>query len=80
MDKMPFLYNVYKDYDHREYHYSIVKIAIWSLVHAKTNWMNDDELPSDFTLSPDVSLEVESHRFNSEQEAVEFIKNWWKKQ
>ena len=47
------------------------------MVPYNAGWMGDPELPKDLTLRPDVDMTVEQFKFNSEEEGVEFIKNWW---
>jgi len=54
-----------------------VKVAkSFDYTYAYTSWMHDADLPEE-TLRPDVDLEDSSHTFESENEALCFIKNWW---
>lgn len=39
--------------------------------------MNDDDLPHNKTLVPNVDLEESKHPFDTEAEAMAFIKDWW---
>lgn len=54
----------------------IVKIAYFDYTFYNSKWMMDEEL-GDHVLHPDVDLTKKSHKFYSEKEALEFIRDWW---
>ena len=50
-------------------------------VHYDSAWMVDEGLPVDRTMVPDVDIaEDDKHEFDSELEALAFIKDWWGRQ
>ena len=57
----------------------IVKIAQFDYSPYHCKWMGDDLL-GDLCLVPDVDLAEDTKVFYSEQEALQFIKEWWMKQ
>lgn len=54
----------------------VVVIASYDLTFADTAWMNDNVIGHD-PLTPTPDLIKEKHFFNSESEALAFIKSWW---
>lgn len=56
-----------------------VKFGPFDYKYYSSSWMADDTLGNQ-VLIPDIDVAVETHTFYSEKEALEFIKNWWKKQ
>lgn len=82
MPPMPFLFNVYDRPfglgNRPNYLYTIVKVAYWDLVHYPSFWMDDPQMPKDCVLRPDVDISTEVHEFSSEEEAVNWIREWWK--
>ena len=47
---------------------------------ARTAWMCDPWLPEDKTLAISIDLAAEVFEFNTEAEALSFVKEWWKRQ
>lgn len=80
----PFLFRLF---DHRLYDSQgdkaadrwVVKIASFDYKHYDSSWMCDETLGND-CLVPDVDQVKEEHRFTSEKEAMDFIRDWWIKQ
>lgn len=57
----------------------VVKLASFDYKHYNSSWMCDETL-GDNCLVPDVDQTKEEHRFTSEKEALDFIRDWWIKQ
>ncbi len=64
-----------KKVERDEYH---VKIALFDYKHYNSSWMDDSKLGKS-CLVPDVDLTQEEHIFYSEQEALEWIAGWWRR-
>lgn len=74
----PFLYRVMQP-DRKDTY--VVKIAkCIDYVYYNSKWMCDDDLPPEKTLVPAVDLEESKRFFDTEDEAMVFIKDWWAKQ
>ena len=56
-----------------------VKISSWDMTHYDTSWMDCEHLPK-ACLVPDVDITFGFYEFDSENEALLFIKNWWQSQ
>lgn len=74
---MPFLFNVYKDDEKKEYLKTIVLIGAFDLMGANTMWMVDSSLPGGKCLSPSIDQEAERFVTSSEEEAYEIMRQWW---
>lgn len=55
----------------------LVVIAHTGYTSIYTAWMNDSDLPQGDCFVPDVDIIHEKHFFDSELEALQFIKEWW---
>ena len=55
----------------------MVKIADFDYVHYDASWMVDPTMPEGEVLVPDVDQTRETRVFDSEQEALAFIRQWW---
>jgi hypothetical protein len=56
----------------------IVKIALcWGYCEYDSSWMKDKSLPYGSTRIPDLDSVQSTHIFDTEQEALKFIKDWW---
>lgn len=75
---MPFMYNVYSN--DMEYEYTIVKIGLWDMTAYNHRWSTDPRLDDKEVFQPDIDLTQEEHRFDEEEDALEFIRKWWAKQ
>ncbi len=54
-----------------------VKIAkCFDYVSYNSSWMDDETLGKD-CLVPDVDIEESMHEFDTEAEAINFIREWW---
>lgn len=77
---LPLLYNIYKcEYD-AVYLKTIVKIALWDLSSYDHKWWGKEEMGELYVSIPDVDVTIEQHEFNTELEAINFVKKWWKGQ
>ena len=80
----PFWFNVYARNpdtgDLSGYLFTKVIVAHASMTHYNAMWMNDPDFGRQVTLVPDVDVAAEQHKFNSEAEALAFIKDWWSRQ
>lgn len=74
--RYPFLYYVKKP-GHEKFFVLIAEPFAYR--YANTRWMAHPDLPDEFTLEPQVDLVDETHEFETEREAILFIKEWWKK-
>lgn len=74
----PFLFRVIQP-DRSDTYIVVIASAI-DYVYYASKWMNDDDLPHNKTLVPNVDIEESKHHFDTEDEALDFIKNWWAKQ
>ena len=73
--RYPFLFRK----DEKDISKFYVKIAEpFDYVYYKSGWMDDSELGKT-CLIPDVDICVEKHVFDSEEDAIEFIREWWSK-
>lgn len=86
---MPFLYRIpsvndlddtlgvmdYKQVEQEEFH---VKIASIDYRTHDTTWMKDKEL-GNTVLVPDIDRTLAHYVFDTQQEAMDFIRDWWKK-
>lgn len=55
-----------------------IKIAsCFDYVSYDSSWMDDSTL-GEHCLVPDVDICESMHEFNSEEEAIAFIRNWWR--
>jgi len=80
MLRLPFLFNVYHDAGtYKMYAYTVVKVAYWDMAEYDSAWMLDEALPPGQVLVPSVNVTEESFQFDSEKEALDWIKDWWKK-
>jgi hypothetical protein len=57
----------------------IVKIALWDMKFYNAEWMHDPQVGK-LPLVPDVDLTIEMQTFDSEEDAMKFIMEWWIKQ
>lgn len=73
----PFLFRVMQS--DRQDTYVVVTAKAIDYVYYSSQWMNDDDLPHNKTLVPNVDIESGKHRFDTEPEAMAFVKNWWAK-
>lgn len=77
--RMPFMYRLM---DKNEYDFPfatdrwVVVVGMWSYSAEDTRWMKD-EIIGDGALVPAIDIVEENHYFDSEEDAVNFIKNWW---
>lgn len=74
--KMPFLFAVTDG--ENNFKRFIVKVASCDYIHYDTTWMDDKDLPGGYALVPDVDIAHEKHFFDSESEALTFIRDWWR--
>lgn len=56
----------------------IVDIARFDYGFLDVRWMDNKQL-GDLVLTPEVDITIKTHVFYSEKEAMEFIRNWWRK-
>lgn len=75
ISRLPFLFRVPTDGIQKEYF--IVKIAVFDYVSYNSSWMCDPNLPPQNTLVPDVDMTEDKHQFDSEVDAIKFIREWW---
>jgi len=75
---MPFMYNVYSNTSDMEYLYTLVLIGIWDMAPYRHEWWGRDDLKDKWVFQPDIDLTEEQHRFDSEAEALEFIREWYR--
>lgn len=54
-----------------------VKIATFDFAHYDSSWMDDQDLPPDKTHAPSIDQVYETHEFNSQEKALEFVNKWW---
>lgn len=79
--KYPFMFCKHPDGDNSPFDSStrwyvfIAKYFSYSYYHC--GWMNDDRLGNECYI-PGVDLTEEEHEFTSEEEAIQFIADWWK--
>lgn len=74
----PFLFRVMQP--GRQDTYIVVVAKVIDYVYYASKWMNDDDLPHNKTLVPNVDLEESKHPFDTEAEAMAFIKDWRRSQ
>lgn len=78
----PFYYEVYKDPDYKEFSHCVVTIARFSMRHYDPSWICDERsFPKDsHTLVPDVDLSKQTVIFDTCEEGLAFVQEWWKTQ
>jgi hypothetical protein len=76
--KYPFLF-IKDNYSGTERFYKVIIASHVSLIDYDSRWMGDSDL-GDYCLVPDVDISQEEYIFKTEEEALDFIKEWWKKQ
>lgn len=69
----PFLFRVGDGEDCRW----MVKIAVFDYVYYDATWMVDPTMPEGKVWVPDVDLTKETRVFDTEQAALEYIREWW---
>ena len=75
----PFLFGVLGEND-KIAKYVVVLATDCDYTYASTDWMNDPRLPDGRTLGISIDLFTERFEFDTEAEAISFIKEWWKLQ
>ena len=57
---------------------SVVLIAHFDMIHYHAAWMADPDV-GNYPLVPDVDIVEERHIFDTQEEAIKFIMEWWVK-
>ena len=57
----------------------IVKVAAFDYKEYDSSWMHDSSV-GNACLAPDVDMTYEQHTFNTEEEALKWIREWWKEE
>ena len=71
--KYPFMYQVMDSLEEQTLYFNVV-IAQADYEYCRS------QAPGRTTLKPGIDLYEESHIFDSEKEALQFIKDWWSKE